>query len=212
MERIRAFFRELGCGFFRSGRAPALGALFAILPPAATALGLALSTTMQVDLKMSEQLMGTVALLSSVGGALGAVTGGWIADRTGRPRTCIAVFYALTAVPTAFLATRFAVSEGGMAGVTVPMFVAVSISYTFFYGMQRGTVTAFFMRLTNPAVAATQFTGYMALMNLATSYSSIWQGRYSEAHGYAPMLFLDAAVALIALAVLPWMTQRGARS
>lgn len=207
-ERLRAFFRELGRGFFRSGRPPALGVLFAILPPGAMALGGALVTTMQVDLKMNEQLMGTVALLNNLGGALGAVAGGWIADRTGRPRTCIAVFYALTTVPTVLLATGFTVSEGGMAGVTVSMFVAASISYTFFYGMQRGTVTAFFMRITNPAVAATQFTGYMALMNMAISYSNVWQGRYSEAHGYAPTLFLDAALALIALTVLPWMRAR----
>lgn len=202
-DRIRTFFRELGRGVFRSGRAPFLGLILASLPPAATALGLALSQTMQVDLNMSEQLIGTVALLTNIGGALGAVTGGWIADRSGRPRTCLAIFYGLTAISTAYLATQF--TGTGMAGVTVPMYIAIIVSYTLFYGMQRGTATGFYMRLTNPAVAATQFTGYMALMNLAISYSGIWQGRYAEAHGYAPMLFLDAGVGLLGLLVLPFM-------
>jgi len=204
IDRFRTFFRELGKGFFRSGRAPLLGVLFSILPPAAAALGLALSTTIQVDLKMSEQLMGTVALAASAGGALGSVAGGWIADRTGRPRTCIAVFYGLTAVPTAWVALQFTGSEG-VAGLTVPGFIAAMVSYNVFYGMQQGTVAALFMRITNPAVAATQFTGYMALHNLAVSYSSLWQGHVSETHGYAVMLYLDAAAALLALVVLPWM-------
>jgi len=202
--RIRTFFVELGRGFFRSGRGPLVGVLFSMLPPAATALGLSLATAIQVDLKLSAELMGTIALATNAAGALGAVSGGWIADRTGRPRTCIAVFYALTALPTAFLATRFT-GVAGVAGLTVPMFIAVLISYNLFYGMQQSTVTGFFMRITNPAVAATQFTGYMSLHNLAVSYSSVWQGRVSQSQGYAAMLYLDAAAAFVALLALPWM-------
>ena len=33
---------------------------------------------------------------------------------------------------------------------------------------------AIFMGMTNPAVAATQFTAYMAISNLAISYSNLW--------------------------------------
>jgi PAT family beta-lactamase induction signal transducer AmpG len=207
LTRLKTYARELGRGFFRSGRAPALGVVFSILPPAAVALGLGLSTAMQVDLKMSEQAIGALALATNVAGALGAITGGWISDRTGSPRACIAVFYALTAVPTALLAARFT-SSAGMAGLTVPLFVAATVSYNLFYGMQQGTVTGLFMRVTNPAVAATQFTGYMALHNLAVSYSSLWQGRISQGYGYATMLYLDAALAFAALTVLPFMDGR----
>jgi PAT family beta-lactamase induction signal transducer AmpG len=41
-------------------------------------------------------------------------------------------------------------------------------------------------------VAATQFTAYMAMMNLAISYSATWQGIAIEALGYPKTLLIDA--------------------
>ena len=61
------------------------------------------------------------------------------------------------------------------------------------------------MDVTNPKVAATQFTAYMALMNLAISYSAAWQGRAIEALGYPATLALDAALGLLSVALLPLM-------
>ncbi len=202
--RIRAFFRELHNGFFRQGPGPLAGVLFSILPPGATALGLALSTTMQVDMGLPERTIASISLAASIAGAFGSVAGGWISDATGRPRVSLAVFYGLMALPTLFLASRFT-SGQGTAGVTIPAFLVAIAGYNLCYGMRQAAFAGVFMRITNPAVAATQFTGYMALSNLGLTYSGLWQGRYADAHGYASTLVLDAAVGLIAVGVLPWV-------
>jgi hypothetical protein len=47
------------------------------------------------------------------------------------------------------------------------------------------------MDITTPAVAATQFTAYMALMNLCISYTATWQGYVVERIGYPSTLVLD---------------------
>jgi len=72
----------------------------------------------------------------------------------------------------------------------------------------QGTSTAVFMGLTSPAVAATQFTGYMALHNFVYSYSSLWQGKYADLHGYAKVLFMDGWIAFIPLLLLPFLKPR----
>ena len=54
-------------------------------------------------------------------------------------------------------------------------------------------------------MAATQFTGYMALKNLALSYSNVWQGGMASAHGYARTLLIDGIGAVVPLLVLPFL-------
>ena len=75
-------------------------------------------------------------------------------------------------------------------------------------GLMYGTRTAVFMQISNPAVAATQFTAYMAMMNLVTAYTSWWQGVVIEGWGYPATLFIDASTGLICLAVLPFLFQK----
>tara|TARA_R110002072_G_C7978996_1_gene536038 strand:+ start:23756 stop:25288 length:1533 start_codon:yes stop_codon:yes gene_type:complete len=75
-------------------------------------------------------------------------------------------------------------------------------------GLMYGTRTAVFMQISNPAVAATQFTAYMAMMNLVTAYTSWWQGVVIEEYGYPVTLFIDASTGLICLAVLPFLFQK----
>lgn len=75
-------------------------------------------------------------------------------------------------------------------------------------GLMYGTRTAVFMQISNPAVAATQFTAYMAMMNLVTAYTSWWQGVVIEEWGYPATLFIDATTGLICLAVLPFLFQK----
>ena len=59
------------------------------------------------------------------------------------------------------------------------------------------------MDVTNPLVAATQFTAYMALLNLVISYSAAWQGWAAERWGYPITLVADAVLGLLCLAVIP---------
>lgn len=75
-------------------------------------------------------------------------------------------------------------------------------------GLMYGTRTAVFMQISNPAVAATQFTAYMAMMNLVTAYSAWWQGVVIEGWGYPITLYIDASTGLVCLAVLPFLFQK----
>lgn len=77
--------------------------------------------------------------------------------------------------------------------------------YMAFQGLMYGTRTAVFMRISNPDVAATQFTAYMAMMNLVTAYTAWWQGWVIENKGYATTLYIDGAFGLVCLAIIPFL-------
>ena len=124
---------------------------------------------------------------------------------------------AATAVPT--LALAFQMQQLGWILPVDPLasgrpaapealvrwFWILAIAYAVAQGLMYGVGTAIFMDVTTPAVAATQFTGYMAMTNLVSAYSSTWQGHAMSAWGYPATLSLDAAFGMICLAVLPWM-------
>jgi PAT family beta-lactamase induction signal transducer AmpG len=79
------------------------------------------------------------------------------------------------------------------------------MAYAVSQGLMYGTRTAIFMDVTNPKVAATQFTAYMAMMNLAISYSSTWQGISAEVFGYPTTLLIDAISGPLCVLLLPWI-------
>jgi PAT family beta-lactamase induction signal transducer AmpG len=87
-------------------------------------------------------------------------------------------------------------------------FVAVSLVYALVQGLSYGASTALYMDITTPAVAATQFTAYMAMMNLATSYTALWQGLAIGRYGYPTTLLLDVLIGMAPLLLLPWMSAR----
>jgi PAT family beta-lactamase induction signal transducer AmpG len=64
------------------------------------------------------------------------------------------------------------------------------------------------MDITTPRLAATQFTAYMALLNLVTTYSAAWQGLALARWGYPVTLSIDAVVGLFGLALLPLLSPR----
>jgi len=79
-----------------------------------------------------------------------------------------------------------------------------------FQGLYYGVRTALFMDVTTPAVAATQFTAYMAMSNLVITYTSWWQGLSIVSWGYPVTLVIDSVVGLGVLFLLPFMTSRRA--
>ena len=97
------------------------------------------------------------------------------------------------------------------AGDNVPRMANVFwwavMCYMAFQGLMYGTRTAIFMRIANPDVAATQFTAYMALMNLVTAYTAAWQGYTIEQYGYAVTLTIDGTTGLICILLLPFLRQ-----
>jgi PAT family beta-lactamase induction signal transducer AmpG len=82
-------------------------------------------------------------------------------------------------------------------------FWVTSCAYAWFQGLMYGARTALYMDVSNPAVAATQFTAYMAMLNVVIAYSAAWQGNRVEHWGYPLTLTVDAAAGLVCLAVLP---------
>ena len=82
-----------------------------------------------------------------------------------------------------------------------------SLVYALFNGLMYGTRTALFMDVTTPAVAATQFTAYMALLNLSISYSATWQGVAIEAIGYPRTLLIDSIFGIVSISLLPLMAR-----
>jgi PAT family beta-lactamase induction signal transducer AmpG len=207
---VRAAYRA-----FSGTRAAALGLLFAALPLGSYALVLALQSNLAVELGLDDARIGVLGLWSSCTSAAGCVIGGWLSDRYGR-RRMIALFVALTSVPTIWLAiTMYGVGQimpvdvahGGVVQDVhlINTFWAMCILFNFANGLTYGSSSALYMDITTPAVAATQFTAYMALNNLVTSYTSSWQGMTITHFGYPVTLGLDAAAGLLCILVLPWL-------
>jgi len=201
--RLQIYLVDLWRGFFRSGIGPALGVVFALAPNGALALGLALGSTMMVDLGMNEAQIARLNVYGTVAAAAGCIIGGFVSDRIGH-RKSLAVWYMLTVLPTFWLSGKFT-GASGMEGVTLASYTTAAVAYSFFSGLIAGTGAAVFMGLTSPLVAATQFSGYMALRNLMYSYSSSWQGRYADLFGYAATLRLDAWIAFLPLLLIPFL-------
>lgn len=212
---IRTFIVDAGKAFVGS-RAASVGVLFALLPGGAYALGLALQSNLAVELGMNDSQVGALNLWSSVLSATFCIVGGWLSDRFGR-RGTLAWTMAATGIPTLILA--WSMQQHGWLQVVptdqpdrpVPpaallqMFWASVLVYNVFQGLYYGIRAALFMDVTTPRVAATQFTAYMALMNLAISYSATWQGWAVERWGYPVTLTIDAVAGLVCLACLPFM-------
>ena len=204
---------------FIGSRAAFVGLLVAVLPAGAYALGLALQSNLAVELGLNDRQVGFLNLWSTIISAAGCVVGGWLSDRYGR-RRMLALFLVGTAIPTLYLA--WAMQQAGWvmpvdpqapnrpipAASLVGAFWAMVLVYNIFQGLMYGTRTAMFMDVTTARVAATQFTAYMALLNLVISYSATWQGWAVERWGYPRTLLADGLVGLVVIALFPLMTVR----
>ena len=189
----------------QSGRGPRLGLLFALLPCAAMALAYAILGTLQVDYGLEQADIAKISVLNTIAAGIGCVIGGLLGDRFGIKKM-MAGFYILTVFPTVYLATQIA--SVGLTAIPVEAFFAVIILHGLFYGGSFSLNAAIFMGMTSPLVAATQFTAYMAMGNIAISIGNLWQGMVAERIGYSTALYIDAALILVPLAVLPFLKNR----
>jgi PAT family beta-lactamase induction signal transducer AmpG len=144
------------------------------------------------------QFAGGPALLM---GAVGAVSGGWVADRLGRRRTLLAAEGVLLALLTAF---AFAQPWWNTTGV-VAAFVGggVLLDMTL-----KATLAALFMDVTREHVAATQFTAYMTLGNLCNVLGSGLIIPLDAIMGFRGLFLSAAACSVGILAFLLWTPLR----
>jgi PAT family beta-lactamase induction signal transducer AmpG len=222
VSRLRAAGREMrdfAVDSFRSfldTRGACLGLAFALLPSGAMCLGLALQSNLAVELGLDNDQVAWLNLWSAVISAAFMVIGGALSDRFGRRRT-LAVYVALMSLPVLYLMAMLQqhgwimpVSQKDpnrampAAALVTALWVG-TLTYAVAQGLMYGTRTAIFMDVTNPRVAGTQFTAYMALLNLNIAYSATWQGIAIESIGYPQTMLIDAVFGLACLALLPWM-------
>jgi len=201
---------------FTGSRAALVGVLYAVLPAGAYALSLALQSNLAVELGLDDNEVAQLNLYTTLIFAPACILGGWLSDRFGR-RSTLAIFVFLTVVPTLWLAWTMwqagwimpvdmkMANRPQPSTVLIVTFWVACIVYNVFQGLYYGIRSALFMDITTPAVAATQFTAYMALMNLCISYTATWQGYVVERIGYPQTLVLDSVVGLLGLALLPLM-------
>jgi PAT family beta-lactamase induction signal transducer AmpG len=206
---------------FTGSRGAFVAVIFALMPAGAYALGLSLQSNLAVELGMSNNAIATLGVWSSVVFAICCAAGGWLSDRFGR-RRMLALYLAGTTVPTFYMATamtRFnwimpmaldVPDRPAVPAALVTIFWSACLVFAVFNGLMYGTRSALFMDVTTPAVAATQFTAYMALMNFVIQYSARWQGLALERWGYPTTLMIDGSAGLLSIALLPFIVPRRA--
>lgn len=210
---MRAFAVDAFRSFF--GRRGAFaGLFFNLLPPGAMCLGLALQSNLAVELGLPDDQVAWLNLWSTVINAGFCVLGGWLSDRFGR-RRMLFLFIAGTVLPVLYLMGELqahgwvmpvdpnAPNRPAVAPQLVVALWIATLVFNVFNGLMYGTRSAIMMDVTNPRVAATQFTAYMALANLAIAFSAGWQGVAAEAIGYPRTLLIDAVFGLACLTLLP---------
>ena len=202
---LGAFVRETYTGFIESGSGPRFGLLFALLPVGAMALAYALLSTLQVDYGLNETQISQLSLAVALTSAVACIVGGILGSRFGAKRITT-ICYVATVIPTIILAWQ--ISSIGLTNIPIGTFRTLILAHALLFGMGYGVRIALFMGMTNPAVAATQFTAYMALSNVAISMGNYWQGMVAERMSYSTALYLDAAIVILALCVLPFLKDR----
>ena len=216
-KEISKFLRDTWHAFADS-RPAKVGVLYALLPAGAMSLSMSLASNLTVELGLADGEIANLNLWGTVIAASCCILGGYISDRLGR-RRMLTLYLLLTIAPTLWLAWQLrrygwelpiAPDAPGRPSVPPQLPAALwiaSLLYAVPQGLAYGTRTALFMDVTRPAVAATQFTAYMALMNVSISYTARWQGWAAERWGYPVTMAIDAAAALIGLPLLLWMVQ-----
>ena len=217
MRAALADMRSFAVSSFRSfvgSRGAYVGVFFSLLPAGAMSLGLALQTNLAVELGMNDDQVGALNFWNNVISAACMVVGGWLSDKLGR-RITLAFYLLFMSLPVLYL--MWILQQAGyvmprapgsppIPGLIYQLWVA-NIAYSVFQGLMYGTRSAIMMDVTNPKVAATQFTAYMAMMNLAIAFAATWQGVAIEAWGYPTTLLIDAIVGPLCVLLLPAMKQ-----
>ena len=227
--RLRTAGREMhdfAINSFRSflgTRGAFSGLLLSLLPPGAMCLGLSLQSNLAVELGLNDDQVAALNAWSAAIAAAAMVGGGYLSDRFGR-RFTLFLYIAGMGLPVLYLMSVLQqhgwimpVSPNAPNRPAVPVELVTALwigtlAYNVFNGLMYGTRSAICMDVTNPRVAATQFTAYMALMNLTISYSAAWQGIAIEAWGYPQTMLVDVIFGLACLALIQFMARKPGES
>lgn len=205
-----------------------LGLLLAVVPFGGMALSLTVSTVLTPTLGMNDNEIASLGLACSSVFTVACMTGGFLSDKLGR-RLSLALFSIGTLLPTVWMGWKLGEagwlhpappSHGGTwprhEGLIHAWWIA-GLVFSLFNGLMYGIRTAFFMDIIEPKIAATQFTACMALLNVVTVYSYLWQGKAITAIAdggwgltYQQIFTLDAAIGALFLIPLALVRKREA--
>jgi PAT family beta-lactamase induction signal transducer AmpG len=146
------------------------------------------------------------------------LAGGYFSDRFGRRKT-LALYIVGSALPALWLAyvmyrlgwimpiDQHLAARPIAPFLLIASYWAVILLSNAFIGLLYATRSALYMDICTPAVAATQFTAYVAMVNLTIVYSSAWQGWCVDKLGYPSTLALDALLGMVSLPLLLLMAR-----
>ncbi len=183
-----------------------IGLAFALTGAAAFESAGQLAGPFLVDRGVASDTIGVFFSLYVVTATLiGGLVGGWLSDRWGRV-PALTVFL-LGSVAT--VAALGVVDLRGGASTTV--LIASLVAMYFCVGLFTVTSYAFFMDLTHPRLAATQFTTFMAATNACESWSAWAGGALVAAVGYGTAFLVMGGVSLTGLLFLRMVQGPGSR-
>ncbi|MGF1454426.1 MAG: MFS transporter [Alphaproteobacteria bacterium] len=125
------------------------------------------------------------SLANLAGGVFGVGVAGVLADRFGALRTLMVTLLAM------------AVLQGAMAGAPgawAEIFAVFKVTYLMLFVLMSVSLYAAAMALCVPAVAATQFSVYMAVLNFGTAFGAQRFGAIEAASGYGGVLMTAGGV------------------
>lgn len=151
-----------------------------------------------VDQGLAQSQIGHVFSGALVAMIVGALAGGWAADRLGNTRAVQGFVVLAVVVIMATSAAAVGQADGhaliilGMLGVYLCAGLITASAY------------ALLMQLTDPRLGATQFSAYMGAVNACESWSGFTAGQLAERFDY-PLAFVT--VALVSLLALPLLAR-----
>jgi len=149
-------------------------------------------TRLRQGLALSNDTMAWLGFLAGTITAAGALLGGFLADRLGRRQTIVAGAMGLALSHLAF----------GLATPSPATLIIYQIGGGLSAGVLYAATLALCMDLTNPALPATHFQVFMALLNLRSTWASALGGRLAESVHPLTMFALAAAIELLPLGLL----------
>jgi len=153
-----------------------------------------------VDRGLAQSQIGHFFTAALVAMILGALAGGWAADRLGNVRAIrgFVVLAALVIVATS--AASVSRADGHV------LIIAGMLGVYLCAGLLTASAYALLMQLTDPRLGATQFSAYMGAVNACESWSGFTAGQLAERFDY-PVAFV--AVSLLSLLALPLLARIG---